>query len=66
MKATDCPWRFPDGEVAGVLTSVCASTQMRPRSGHWREWPSTEPIARLRERERETRVRVRHEHVGLS
>lgn len=45
--ATDCPWRFPEGEVRGVLISAWASTQIRHRSGHCWAWPSTEPIARL-------------------
>lgn len=47
MNATGCPWRFPDGEHIGVLMSAWASTQMRHRSGHWRAWPLTEPMARL-------------------
>lgn len=45
--ATDWPWRFPEGEVRGVLISAWASTQIRQRSGHCWAWPSTEPIARL-------------------
>lgn len=45
--ATDWPWRFPEGEVRGVLMSAWASTQIRHRSGHCWAWPSTEPIARL-------------------
>ena len=48
MKATDCPWRLPEGEVKGVFMSAWASTQIRHRSGHCLAWPSTEPMARLR------------------
>lgn len=47
MKATGQPWRFPDGEVIGVLMSAWASTQIRHRSGHCWAWPPTDPMARL-------------------
>lgn len=50
MKATGWPWRFPDGEHMGVFMSAWASTQMRHRSGHWRAWPLTDPMARLRKK----------------
>lgn len=47
MKATGWPWRFPDGEVMGVLMSAWASTQIRQRSGRCWAWPATEPMAKL-------------------
>lgn len=47
MKATGQPWRFPDGEVMGVLISAWASTQIRHRSGHCWAWPPTDPMPRL-------------------
>lgn len=47
MKATGQPWRFPDGDVMGVLMSAWASTQIRHRSGHCWAWPPTDPMAKL-------------------
>lgn len=47
IKATGWPWRFPEGDVSGVFTSACASTQMTQRSGHCWAWPATDPIPRL-------------------
>lgn len=46
-KDTGWPWRFPVGEVNGVLRSAWASTQMTQRSGHCWACPPTEPIPRL-------------------
>lgn len=46
-KDTGWPWRFPVGEVIGVLRSAWASTQMTQRSGHCWAWPPTDPIPRL-------------------
>lgn len=48
-KETGWPWRFPDGEVIGVLRSAWASTQMTQRSGHCWACPPTDPIPRLEE-----------------
>ena len=50
-KATGMPCMLPDGEVAGVLKSECASSHStnsgRPASAAWRATPETLPIDRL-------------------